>query len=154
MTTAPKMHAWECSCGTRNAPSLNHCHKCGQPLTAGKPLTSAPARRCACGSLEEPGAAFCRVCGKSLHAPAPLAASSPPVTQPATVGEPCRRCRQPLKPGWEYCEACGKLQDPIAGLRILAFFVTLALLWGGGLWASGSINPLLQLRYLLRFILG
>jgi hypothetical protein len=32
------MHAWDCRCGTRNAPSFTRCRSCGQPARLGRPI--------------------------------------------------------------------------------------------------------------------
>jgi hypothetical protein len=34
----PQLHAWDCTCGTRNAPSLATCRQCRQPMAAGRPV--------------------------------------------------------------------------------------------------------------------
>src|SRR5579862_2104474 len=32
------MHAWDCRCGIRNAPSFTTCRSCGQPAGMGRPI--------------------------------------------------------------------------------------------------------------------
>jgi hypothetical protein len=41
------LHAWQCPCGTRNAPDLPACHRCGCPANQGEPvyLEGPPAKR-------------------------------------------------------------------------------------------------------------
>lgn len=34
----PILHAWDCSCGTRNAANLPACHRCGSPASLGQPV--------------------------------------------------------------------------------------------------------------------
>jgi len=32
------MHAWDCGCGTRNAPVFARCRACGSPIARGRPV--------------------------------------------------------------------------------------------------------------------
>lgn len=34
----PRLHAYDCRCGTRNDPVFGHCRRCGAPQSAGRPL--------------------------------------------------------------------------------------------------------------------
>lgn len=34
----PIYHAWTCRCGSRNAPELPACHRCGSPASLGQPV--------------------------------------------------------------------------------------------------------------------
>src|SRR5262245_1989767 len=35
------MHAWECPCGTRNAPTFQQCRNCRRPAAQGRPIGAA-----------------------------------------------------------------------------------------------------------------
>jgi restriction system protein len=32
----PRVHAWDCPCGARNAPAFQRCHRCSGPISAGR----------------------------------------------------------------------------------------------------------------------
>src|SRR5262245_622354 len=49
------MHAWDCQCGTRNAPSFTQCRNCGRPVTAGRPLFVSPRPPSAAGGATGQG---------------------------------------------------------------------------------------------------
>src|SRR5207248_4053273 len=36
------LHAWDCVCGTRNAPELRACRQCNEPARLGKPVWGEP----------------------------------------------------------------------------------------------------------------
>lgn len=38
------LHAWDCSCGTRNAPTLEQCRSCRLPKQSGKPVFAQAAQ--------------------------------------------------------------------------------------------------------------
>jgi hypothetical protein len=39
------IHAWDCRCGTRNAPAFVHCRRCDGPQNQGRPVAgSDPAQ--------------------------------------------------------------------------------------------------------------
>src|SRR5947209_804028 len=39
------MHAWDCPCGTRNAPTFSACRNCRRPAAQGRPVGGVPAPR-------------------------------------------------------------------------------------------------------------
>lgn len=105
------------TCGEHNPKGSLFCRACGralpqmvQPGPKSKQPTPVadpqepPAYLCSCGRQCPGSLKNCDSCG------APL--SSAITLRNAPKPDLCQRCRQPLKPRFEVCLECGKLQQP------------------------------------------